>query len=147
VDERDELPAGARTDRHGVVDARFVATEACRRAGNAARVDTAEARRAQAEIQYRMTVTTAFREVRDALVLYETTQERVEAVERQVEAIDETRRIAEVRYDEGLTSFIELLDAQRALLDAELALAEAKRDRLSATATLFKAMGGGWSEA
>lgn len=113
---------------------------------NAARVDTAEARRAQAETQYRMTVTTAFREVRDALVLYETTQERVEAVERQVEAIDETRRIAQVRYDEGLTSFIELLDAQRALLDAELSLAEAKRDRLSATATLFKAMGGGWSE-
>ncbi|MDN3515982.1 efflux transporter outer membrane subunit [Aquisalimonas lutea] len=114
---------------------------------NAARVDTAQARRAQAETQYRMTVTNAFREVRDALVLYETTQERVEAVERQVAAIEETRRIAQVRYDEGLTSFIELLDAQRALLDAELALAEAKRDRLSATATLFKAMGGGWSEA
>ncbi|ADC72410.1 RND efflux system, outer membrane lipoprotein, NodT family [Thioalkalivibrio sp. K90mix] len=109
-----------------------------------ARVETAEALRDQAETRYAMTMTQAFREVRDALVLYEATDERVGAVRRQVQAIQETRDLAEIRYEEGFTGFIELLDAERALLDAELALSEALRDRLNATATLFKAMGGGW---
>lgn len=111
---------------------------------NQARVDTAEARREQAETRYRRTVAVAFREVRDALVVAETTAARVEAVRRQVEALRETRRLARVRYEEGLTGFIEVLDAQRQLLEAELTLAQALRDRLTATATLFKAMGGGW---
>ncbi len=109
-----------------------------------ARVETAEALRNQAETRYAITVTQAFREVRDALVLYQTTDERVGAIRRQVQAIEETRDLAVIRYEEGFTGFIELLDAERALLDAELALSEALRDRLNATATLFKAMGGGW---
>lgn len=45
-----------------------------------------------------------------------------------------------------MTSFIEVLDAQRAQHSAELELAEAMRDRLTATATLFKALGGGWED-
>ncbi len=109
-----------------------------------ARVETAEALRDQAETRYAITVTQAFREVRDALLLYQATDERVDAVRRQVQAIEETRDLAEIRYEEGFTGFIELLDAERALLDAQLALSEAVRDRLNATATLFKAMGGGW---
>ena len=111
-----------------------------------ARVDTAEALRDQAETRYAITVTQAFREVRDALVLYQATDERVGAIRRQVQAIEETRDLAQIRYEEGFTGFIELLDAERALLDAELALSEALRDRLGATATLFKAMGGGWTD-
>lgn len=109
-----------------------------------ARVDTAEALAEQAEIQYRVTVNTAFNEVRDALVSYEASGQRVEAVGEQVEAIRRTQELAEVRYREGFVGFIEVLDAQRALLSAELELAEANRDRLTATATLFKALGGGW---
>lgn len=112
-----------------------------------ARIETAEALRDQAESQYFLTVTTAFQEVRDALTFYGTSQERVGAVRRQVDALEETYRLARVRYEGGLISFIELLDVQRALLDAELALAGAVRDRLNATANLFKVMGGGWAEA
>ncbi|SDK99861.1 outer membrane protein, multidrug efflux system [Franzmannia pantelleriensis] len=108
------------------------------------RIDTAEALAEQAEQQYRATVNMAFNEVRDALVSYETSGERVEATRQQVEAIRRTQELAEVRYREGFVGFIEVLDAQRALLSAELALAEAVRDRLTATATLFKALGGGW---
>ncbi|RFA28988.1 RND transporter [Alkalilimnicola ehrlichii] len=111
-----------------------------------ARVDTAEAIRSQAELRYEATVNTAFREVRDALVVYETSGDRVAAIQEQVDAIGRSLYVAELRYREGLVGFIELLDAQRALLSAELALAEANRDRLTATATLFKALGGGWSE-
>ncbi|WP_022728009.1 efflux transporter outer membrane subunit [Fodinicurvata sediminis] len=112
----------------------------------AARVDTAEALRDQAETQYRMTVLTAFQEVRDALTLYQTSAERVESVRRQVEAIQDTVRMAQLRYDEGFVGFIDVLDAQRNLLDAELALVDAMRARLNATASLFKALGGGWEE-
>ncbi|WP_254277059.1 efflux transporter outer membrane subunit [Halomonas sp. 3H] len=111
---------------------------------SASRIDTAEALAEQAEIQYRATVAQAFNEVRNALVTYETSGERVEATRRQVAAFERTLELAEVRYREGFVGFIELLDAQRALLAAELALSEAMRDRLTATATLFKALGGGW---
>ncbi|MDF2095051.1 efflux transporter outer membrane subunit [Aquibaculum arenosum] len=110
-----------------------------------ARVESAEARRDQAETQYRITLRTAFREVRDALITYDTTGERMEMLQRQVEALQETLRLAELRYREGFVGFIDVLDAQRALLEAELALTEAQRDRLNATTTLFKAMGGGWT--
>lgn len=110
----------------------------------ASRLDSAEARRDQAITRYRQTVLTAFGEVRDALTLYETSRERLQATDHQVEAVQTTRELAQLRYDEGLISFLALLDADRALLDAELQLAEAQRQRLSAVATLFKALGGGW---
>jgi len=113
---------------------------------NRARVEASEAQRDQAEAQYRIAVTTAFREVRDALVVYGTTSEREATVGRQVEALRETLRLAELRYREGFVGYLEVLDAQRALLEAELAQTEALRDRLNATTGLFKALGGGWRE-
>lgn len=65
------------------------------------------------------------------------------AIARQVGGIVRTAALAKINYQEGLISFIELLDARR-LLDVELALSEA-REQLTAAATLFKALGGGWS--
>ena len=111
-----------------------------------ARVETAEALRAQAETQYDITVTTAFREVRDALVVYDTSGDRIDALREQVEAVEDTRAIAEIQYEEGLTGLLQLLDAERALLEAQLGEVNAVRDRLNATATLFKALGDGWGE-
>ncbi|WP_248730181.1 MULTISPECIES: efflux transporter outer membrane subunit [Halomonadaceae] len=111
-----------------------------------ARIETAEVQAEQADTQYRVTVNTAFNEVRDALVTYDTSGERIEATREQVEAIQRTHELAELRYREGMTSFIEVLDAQRDLHSAQLGLAEAMRDRLTATATLFKALGGGWQD-
>ncbi|MEX1198005.1 MAG: efflux transporter outer membrane subunit [Pseudohongiellaceae bacterium] len=111
-----------------------------------ARVDSAEAQREQAMLRYRQTVLTAFGEVRDALTIYETSLERLNATDNQVEAVRATRELAQIRYDEGLIGFLELLDAERAMLDAELQLAEAQQQRLSAVATLFKALGGGWGD-
>jgi multidrug efflux system outer membrane protein len=112
---------------------------------NRARVETAEAQRDQAETQYRITIAQAFREVRDALIAYDAATARAEAVQRQIDAVRESLRLAETRYEAGYIAFIEVLDAQRVLLDAELVLTEARRDRLLATATLFKALGGGFT--
>ncbi len=111
---------------------------------NRARVETATALRDQAEINYRITVQTAFREVRDALLLTSTIADRETALRRQQEAAQKTLELVDLRYQEGYSSFIEVLDAQRQLLGAELALTEATRDRLNAATTLFKTLGGGW---
>jgi len=111
---------------------------------NRARVETVTALRDQAEINYRITVQTAFREVRDALLLTDTIAEREMALQSQREAAQKTLELVELRYQEGYSSFIEVLDAQRQLLGAELALTEATRDRLNAATTLFKTLGGGW---
>ncbi len=110
------------------------------------RIDTAEAMREQAELSWRATVQIAFNEVRSAMITLESATETIAAVERQVEVIARTEELAEIRYREGLVGFIELLDARRNLLEAELALSEARREQLTAAATLFKALGGGWSE-
>jgi len=113
---------------------------------NKARVEAAQSLRDQAETQYRVTLQQAFREVRDALAVYEATDERVSRLRDQVEALEKTLELAELRYEEGLTDFLTVQDTQRVLLDAELTLTNAIRDRLNATATLFKAMGGGWAD-
>ncbi len=110
------------------------------------RVETAEAQAAQAEAVYRLTVTNAFNEVRDALIVYNSSNDRAEATQRLVESLEESQRLARVRYDEGFISFLNLLDAERALLAAQISLEEAERDRLLAAANLSKALGGGWQE-
>lgn len=111
---------------------------------NRARVETVRALRDEAESNYRITIQTAFREVRDALLLTNTISQRETALERQQEAAQKTLELVNLRYQEGYSSFIEVLDAQRQLLGAELALAEATRDRLNAATTLFKTLGGSW---
>lgn len=110
------------------------------------RIEVAEALREQAELNWRASVQIAFNEVRSALITLESATETTEAVERQVEVIARTEELAEIRYREGLVGFIELLDARRNLLEAELALSEAQREQLTAAATLFKALGGGWTD-
>ena len=112
-----------------------------------ANVEAARAERDRLALQYRATVNRAFAEVRDALHAFEAARQRVAAVQRQVEAVQETFAVAEIRYDEGATDFLEVLDARRALLDARLALSAAEQQRLATVATLYKALGGGWREA
>lgn len=110
-----------------------------------AQYDTALAQSDIAEITYRQTVRQAFAEVRDALVAIEATDRRLEFVQKQVAAYEETLELARLRYEIGRTDFFEVLDAQRQLFSSQLDLAEAIRDRFTATANLFKALGGGWT--
>jgi multidrug efflux system outer membrane protein len=111
-----------------------------------AQIETAEARRELAELQYRAAVRDAFREVGDAWTLLETASERLGALDRQVKALEAALVLADSRYRNGYSPYLEVLDARRALFAAELARIEARRDRLSATALLYKALGGGWQE-
>nr|WP_018168635.1 MULTISPECIES: TolC family protein [unclassified Thioalkalivibrio] len=71
----------------------------------------------------------------------------MEARQREMRARIEVLDLAERRYLGGFVGYLEVLDARRALLDASLTLTEASRDRLAATATLFRALGGGWDSA
>ncbi|WP_084301877.1 efflux transporter outer membrane subunit [Desulfonatronovibrio hydrogenovorans] len=107
-------------------------------------VEAAQAQYVQAEIQYEAVVSTAFNEVRDALAIYQSAQNREEAVLRLVGSVERTRNLAKVRYQEGMISFLEFLEAEQDLFAARQDLNNAVRDRLVAVATLSKALGGGW---
>ena len=74
-------------------------------------------------------------------------QRRMEAAEAratQVGALKRSLRLARLRYDNGYSSYLEVLDAERGLFQAELDAIDAQRQRLSATVELYKALGGGW---
>lgn len=107
-------------------------------------VDAAKARKAQAMATYQQTVRNAFSEALSALHRIETSAARTVALQRQVNARAESMQVASLRYDAGYSNHLDLLDAQRFLYQAQLDEVEAQRDRLTATVTLYKALGGGW---
>lgn len=61
-------------------------------------------------------------------------------------AAQDARRLADVRYQGGATSYLEVLDADTRLFDAELSLAQARQAELSAFAEVYRALGGGWRQ-
>ncbi|MET4898026.1 efflux transporter outer membrane subunit [Sphingomonadaceae bacterium jetA1] len=112
-----------------------------------AQADAGAARRDQAAFAYRKAALTAFREVDDSLASVRRSGEQAAALAGQRTAQADALRIASNRYRAGYSSYLEQLDAQRGLLNAELALAEAQANQLTAYITLYQAMGGGWSDA
>lgn len=113
---------------------------------NQARSDEARARAEQAAIGWQQTAQSAFREVADALVSGERLSAQEVELERQRRAAAEAQRLATRRYEAGYSSYLDVLDAQRAAQDAELALLRARQARLDANVALMKALGGGWQE-
>jgi len=107
-------------------------------------VKAAEAIQQQALFSYQSAIQTAFREVEDALVDQRRTREQLAAQQRQVDALREYTRFARMRYENGLTSYIEVLDAERSLFSAELSYAQTQGVLFGALVNLYKAMGGGW---
>jgi outer membrane protein, multidrug efflux system len=96
---------------------------------------------------YEQTVLIALQEVSDTLVAREKLAlVRVEQ-ERAVNALAESLEVARTRYMGGLSTYIEVLDAQQQLFPAENALAQTRRDELLALVDLYRALGGGWTEA
>lgn len=113
---------------------------------NQARSDEARARAEQASIGWQQAAQSAFREVADALVSGERLSAQEVELERQRRAAAEAQRLATRRYEAGYSSYLDVLDAQRAAQDAELALLRARQARLDANVALMKALGGGWQE-
>ena len=109
-------------------------------------VRASEAVQRQALVGYAQTVQTAFREVDDALISSVKRREELAAQGRRVAALQEYARYAQLNYDEGQVSYIEVLDAERRLFDAELLHTQSMNDVYASYVSLYKAMGGGWVE-
>lgn len=108
-------------------------------------VKSAEAFQQQTLLRYQQSIQTAFREVEDALIDQKKSREQLDAQGRQVDALRNYARIARLRFDNGYTSYIEVLDAERSLFAAELLQAQTKGVLFQSLVNLYKAMGGGWA--
>ena len=109
-------------------------------------VDVARAGRDIAVAQYERTIQTAFREVADALAGQATYSEQLRA-QRAVAAAEQDRfNLSDLRYRSGAASYLDLLDAQRSLFQAQQQAVEANLARLQNQVTLYRVLGGGWSE-
>lgn len=106
-------------------------------------VATAEAQQRILVEQYAATIRQAFREVSDALVAFERLSEQREATRRVVQANRERLRVSNARYLAGISSYFEVIDAERQLFDSELGLSETARARHQAVVELYRALGGG----
>jgi len=109
-----------------------------------AKVDQASAKEKQALANYEGAIQTAFREVNDALVNLRQYTEREQALYKSQEAAKKALELSENRYQSGYSSYIDVLEAQRAYNDSGLAFVQSRQSRLIATVDLFKALGGGW---
>jgi len=111
---------------------------------NIRRVEIEEAKTKEVLNFYENTVLTAFREVEDALVEIDTYKNQMMAVQRKEKAARNAYRLAKLRYDKGISSYLEVLETERALFSAELELSELKQQYLNGYVKLYKALGGGW---
>ncbi|MFO1393703.1 MAG: efflux transporter outer membrane subunit [Steroidobacteraceae bacterium] len=109
--------------------------------------EQADARHAQLLANYEKTVQGAFADVDDALIATQKSTERTEAQRLQVEALGDYARLARKRYEGGYSSYLEVLDAENSLFNAQLLYSQGQRDRFIAHVDLYKALGGGWVDA
>ena len=110
---------------------------------NQANLDAAKAQRDIGVAQYEKTIQSAFREVADALAGRGTFEDQVKAQAALVAAAGESHRLAKLRYDKGIDSYLNVLDAQRSLYGAQQALIGIELGRLNNLVTLYKVLGGG----
>jgi multidrug efflux system outer membrane protein len=113
-----------------------------RRAG----VASARAGRDIAVAQYEKAIQTAFREVADALAGQATFSEQLRAQQATAESEAERFKLSDLRYRSGTANYLDLLDAQRSLFVAQQSAVEANLERLQNQVTLYRVLGGGWSE-
>jgi multidrug efflux system outer membrane protein len=107
-------------------------------------VKAAEAIQQQALINYQQAIQIAFREVEDSLVDQRKTKEQLQTLKLQVASLGNYARIARLRYDNGYTSYIEVLDAERSLFNAELTYTQTQGFLFQALINVYKSLGGGW---
>lgn len=109
-----------------------------------ANVEFNEARAQEAALRFQQTLQQALREVADALVGIRKRQEFRQQQELLVKALADASEVAKLRYEGGVSSYLEVLDTERQLFDAELQLVDAKRDESLSVIQLYRALGGGW---
>jgi outer membrane protein, multidrug efflux system len=110
-------------------------------------VKAAEAARDQALVQYKRAVANAFADVRDALSEQTAARQVLEAETTRSKALAQAYKQAQLRYQSGISSHLDLLIVENNYLQAELNRLDAERAQRVAVADLFKALGGGWQDA
>jgi multidrug efflux system outer membrane protein len=114
---------------------------------NQANLDLAKANREVAVAQYERAIQSAFREVADALAGRATLTEQLRAQVAQRNAAEVSFRLADLRYRNGAASYLDVLDAQRALFAAQQATVQVQALQVQNLVTLYKVLGGGWKDA
>jgi multidrug efflux system outer membrane protein len=113
--------------------------------GITAAVDQAEARRDQSFANYELVIQNAFRDVEDSLADIRHSAELRDTAERRVAVLRHGLVLANERYENGYSDYLEVLDTERNLFSAELQLASARGDYQRATVNLYRALGGDWN--
>lgn len=113
--------------------------------GLTAAVDQATARREQSLASYELVIQNAFRDVEDALADLRHSAELRETLRRRVATLRRGVELANERYDNGYSDYLEVLDTERSLFSAELQLAAARGDYQRALVNLYRALGGDWT--
>jgi len=108
------------------------------------RVEIEEQITQQFLFEFENSVLTAFREVEDALVEIKTYRQELAAVGRQLKAAKNANLLSRERYNQGVSSYLEVLETERRLFSTELTLSETQQLYLNAYVNLYKALGGGW---
>ena len=106
----------------------------------------AESEHKQALLAYQQTIQRAFGDVSDALIGYQKFHEVRTRQEATVADLQESVRLSNLRYTGGTTTYLEVLDGQRSLFGAELALAQARGNEYQSLVQLYKSLGGGWQQ-
>ncbi len=107
-------------------------------------MDATQAVADEARAQYTRTILAAEQEVETALVRYRTAGTRVERLSEAAAASERAAELARIRFSEGVTDFLQVLDAERTQLDAQSQLVQSRTDAATAYAALIKALGGDW---
>jgi multidrug efflux system outer membrane protein len=113
--------------------------------GLTAAVDQAEARRNQSLARYEQVIQNAFRDVDDSLSDLRNSAELRQTVERRVATLQRSVELARERYENGYSDYIDVLDSERSLFNAQLQLASARGDYDRALVNLYRALGGDWT--
>lgn len=109
-----------------------------------ANIQAAESRERQSLTNYEKTVLTALKDVEDALAGYTKEKERQAALANAADANRKALELAGLRYEKGLSNFLDVLDAQRSLYSSEDALTQNRANISENVVALYKALGGGW---
>ena len=113
---------------------------------NRANLKVAETNEKIAVAQYEGSIQSAFREVSDTLVNRRSLKDQLDAQSRQLEAEQVRYKLSDLRYTNGVASYLDLLDAQRSLFALEQSVVQVRLAQLQNQVNLYKVLGGGWTE-
>ncbi len=110
-------------------------------------VEAAKAIHCEVYYAYETTVLNGLKEVEDALIFHRKSKEIFNVQNERVAVLRELLKLANLQYDNGQTDYLNVLDAERNLFDAELDMAKAQGDIFVSLIAIYKALGGGWVDA